>query len=94
MTERAELLQMTALGQFISDQIEKQGVTAKVMAERMGIAASVLSNMVNGKRTSVNLATFCRMAAAISEKPSVQAAFFLAALHDYKNGKLSKQLSD
>ena len=72
---------MNAFRNFIQEQIKVQGINARTMAERMGLAETTLSLILSGKRTSVNLKTFCKMTKGISPKKSVQIEFFLATMN-------------
>lgn len=73
---------MSEFGTFLENQADTQKLTAKEMASRMGVPASMLSQFIVGEKTSCRPFSLMKIIAGISDDPQVQAELLEAYLRD------------
>lgn len=73
---------MSELGNFLHSQIELQKIKNSEMASQLGLGASHLSQLLKGKRRSVNAETLNKMVAGISESEAIQGKLLEAYFRD------------
>lgn len=77
---------MSALGNFVTKQIEVQGITAKDLAARMKMKPGQLSRLINKPHAGCNRSTLEKMLIGISKEKGVRAELLAAYLSDQRVG--------
>lgn len=73
---------MSAIGNFLTTELDRTSVTGIDLAARMGIDRTQFSRLLNGRVTSCNVETLAKMVQGVSEEPGVRAAFLQAYFRD------------
>lgn len=73
---------LTHLGIFLTALIQRDGIDARTLADRMGVDPAVLSRLITGKRRTCNEKTLVRIVEHCSEKRRDQVCCLEAWLQD------------
>ncbi len=76
---------MTNLGRVFSDLEKEFKITAKELAERLGVDAAVVSRTKNGMRRFYEHATLIKMVSGLSDNDSAKIRIVAAVLKDIKS---------
>lgn len=76
---------MSKLGRAIAEQQQNEGITAKALAERMGIDPVILSRVKSGNQVTFEYKTILKMVRGIADDRAVRARLMAAYLSDLRN---------
>lgn len=71
------------LSKFLKGELKRQKLSARAMAQRMGIHESQFSVIISGKQKSLETGTLAKMSRGISDDSKIQTALIRAALADH-----------